>query len=724
MTQESLCAQSLVPGTRLCWAVIVSAMCLLLLGRPNGPAAADEISSERAAAAQMVVAGRVLDTGGKPVADCQVATLVWQYRRSAKPEGHWPLGWHPGLSPGIRVSATGRTAADGRFSLTGPGHSPALPALGAVIIASAPGHGLTARLIDPVLPPHDVAVRLEPERVVRGRLVDAAGRPAAGVEIRIHSPSLRQDSQSSQKKDVEPGERKRAKLRPTVATILGNIANYMPPEGPFWPKPVVTDEQGRFLILGLGPGKATLVAEGGSVAPNRFAVEMVEPPGTEHVTLTLTSAPLVEGRVTEEGSGKPVPGARLTFGTGVESRTNKEGRYAARPFPGKSFRVVVHPPEGSQYLVTQVQADMAQKDRQELNLSLPVGVVVRGRVTEAGTGRPVAGARVQYRQRNANNPLLRKGAAMLPYINTLFLEEGYSRLLVSTLDAAISGPDGGFQLAVAPGPGHLFVLGPTSDYLHVETSLRELEGGKPGAFRYYPNAIIPLDLKPGERASEVKAELRRGVTIRGRVVGPDGKPAKRFMVLCRSYIPSGWHQWNNSGQNDLDCRDGRFELPGCDPDKPVTAYFFDEENKLGATADLSAKRGDGPEPVVQLQPCGRAVIRCVDLDGKPLAGYGNVVCFQFDPGTHEPPNTASADRPLEGNWFIWWFYKADAVGRATISNLIPGATYHIISQGGKGPWGSFEPYTLTEFTVKSGETRELRLVDWRVDDKPLPVEKK
>ncbi len=167
----------------------------------------------------------------------------------------------------------------------------------------------------------------------------------------------------------------------------------------------------------------------------------------------------------------------------------------------------------------------------ESDIALERGVLVRGRVTESPSGKPVAGALVLYRQRVANNPD--------PASTTSACLTGAAATIIVSRPSA--GSDGVFQIAVPPGPGHLLVFGPTHDYVHVETSAGELEHGHPGRLRYYPDALIALDLKPGTETHDVTATLRRGVTLRARVQLPSGKPAEKFIALSRSYIPNGVH---------------------------------------------------------------------------------------------------------------------------------------------------------------------------------------
>ena len=83
--------------------------------------------------------------------------------------------------------------------------------------------------------------------------------------------------------------------------------------------------------------------------------------------------------------------------------------------------------------------------------------------------------------------------------------------------------DGSFQIAVPPGKGHLLVFGPTGDYVLAEIGRNTLDSDRPGGWRYRVHAIIPYEVKADDPPREVAAVLRPGVTIKGRVEGPDGQ---------------------------------------------------------------------------------------------------------------------------------------------------------------------------------------------------------
>src|SRR5262249_24051925 len=154
-------------------------------------------------------------------------------------------------------------------------------------------------------------------------------------------------------------------------------------------------------------------------------------------------------------------------------------------------------------------------------------VLIRGTLTDAATGKPIAGAVAR---------------AVVPNPQSYHPHAPQAR----------TGDDGTIALAVPPGlHSKVLVQGPNNDYVAVETTSGELSGGKRFGYRSYPDAVIPFKAKAG--ADPLTAKLRRGVTIRGKLLGPGDKPVAYAMMAC-------WHH-----QVKVPVRDGRFEVRGCDP---------------------------------------------------------------------------------------------------------------------------------------------------------------
>ena len=146
---------------------------------------------------------------------------------------------------------------------------------------------------------------------------------------------------------------------------------------------------------------------------------------------------------------------------------------------------------------------------QEVDVTLPRGVLVKGKVVESPSGRAVAGAILEYRPRQAGNPNFQKEAVAG--------RGGYE-------PTAVSGPDGSFRLGVLPGPGHLLVKAPTPHYIAVETSQGQIETGVPGGPRLYPDGLLAVDAPAGAEV-EATVTLRRGRSLRGRSHRP-GRTAR------------------------------------------------------------------------------------------------------------------------------------------------------------------------------------------------------
>ena len=326
---------------------------------------------------------------------------------------------------------------------------------------------------------------------------------------------------------------------------------------------------------------------------------------------------------------------------------------------------------------------------------------LRGRVVEAGSGRPVPGARVEYRPRFADNRFLHWGESGA-------VTDWWSQV-------ARSGPDGTFQYTVLPGRGWLVVKGPGAEYIHTEITARQLECGKRGGMPYFFDAIIPLDLQPAGGLEEVTATLRRGVTLTGRVLARDGRPAASALLLSPTYIPSG-----STLQGDtLPMRNGRYELPGCDPEKSVPVLFFDPQKLEGAFEELLGPRGTRESGTVHLEPCGTATVKFRGADGKPASPRNLLLDIVLRPGAaiqesidqeREPYLTVPAQR-LGGYQYISLDLGA---GTATFSNLIPRATYLVQLDSGQG----FVP--RTSFAVQPGENRKLPDIILKPQGSQLP----
>jgi len=192
--------------------------------------------------------------------------------------------------------------------------------------------------------------------------------------------------------------------------------------------------------------------------------------------------------------------------------------------------------------------------------------------------------------------------------------------------------------------------------------------------------------------------LKRGVTVRGRVTAPDGTPVTRAFAFGRSYVLPGKfgpRPFNSRAPRIL-VHDGRFEIPGCDPEKPYTFYFLDTEHQLGATVQLSGKSAQDGPVTVALQKCGAAKVRCMDREGKPIANLeARVLMLIITPGTDEPArDQVMSDRSYQDSLDPdrQSDLRTDPDGRVMFVSLIPGAHYRFYGH---------------EFTAEAGKTLDL-----------------
>jgi hypothetical protein len=214
--------------------------------------------------------------------------------------------------------------------------------------------------------------------------------------------------------------------------------------------------------------------------------------------------------------------------------------------------------------------------------------------------------------------------------------------------------------------------------------------------------VLALDTTHGADVRELRVALRRGVSISGRVIGPDGEPIARGALLCRVQTCP---QEPTEGQPQL-FWDGRFTVRGCLPGRVYPLLFLDARRRLGAQLELTAPT-DNTKPIeVRLQPCGSAEVRFVDARGRPVAGYQPFLYVMVPSDRLDDEDSVESDpaEMHELDEFDPDHYRdgprTDAEGRVILPNLIPGVRYrmsHYLNAGG----------TWREFEVEAGQTLSL-----------------
>jgi RNA polymerase sigma factor (sigma-70 family) len=633
---------------------------------PKGPKlaarsrAADNPNDRVPPAGKMFVVGRVLDPDGKEMSGVPIEILgrPKEALLRAKPdrERHRVLGRGVSDDNGRFRLESERTRAERYFEV--------------YALASAPGFGLGWAQLNADAGEPAAELRLQREQVVRGKLFDVNGRPVPAVEVRVRSVG-----------------------RPSkVGTFDGvNLGVAPQPHGlRNWPPPVTTDDDGRFTLKGIGRDLSVVLA----VHDDRFAAQSMRiqtdnPGASKELSVALQPATIVEGLAVGSDTGQPIADVGIEL-SGVRVRTNKQGRYLANVPPVAGYRLEAFPPEGQPYLAIRQDVKFAKGTvKLTKDVMLPRGALLHGKVTEQGTGRPLAGASVQWLAARSPTGVI----------------EGYQAVVTSN-------DEGNYQIAVPPGKGYLFVYGPTSDFLLETIGSRMIYEGKPGGERNYAHDIIPYEVKNADPSLELNAELRPGKIVKGRLVGPDGQTVDKAEIVALLHFNYFHVNWR--GDLTIHAGDGAFELHGLDSDKPTRVSFLDADHQWGTTIELSGNQA-GEDITVRLVPCGQAKARFVRPDGKPIA---NIFPHLEILGSTGPPSrtrNAEAREKLAADAanivnldrkHYWNGPRTDAEGRITLPDLIPGAAYRItdfstVNDENKGE------QIRKDFTVKPGEALDL-----------------
>ncbi len=552
----------------------------------------------------------------------------------------------------LTLLGQGRSDGEGRYRLDAP-RTKSDRVFQVSAVAAAPGYGLGWAVLNPDAEEPAAEIRLLPEQTYRIRLVDVNGSPAKGVEVQVGSIG-----------------RRTAEGRFDGVATSGN-----PPDGMLtWPRPVTTDDQGRIALTGLGRGPG--IAINLSIVDPRHALQSLQidaaRPGDQEVTLALQPATTIEGRVLAADTGLPVPNAVVSVGAGRgQSRgfrvsrvhADDRGRFTASSSPGEYFQLHAYAPEGQPYLIPQVEFNWTKGAvKKTVDIGAPPWRP-DPRQGHRGRHEPPAGRldRLLHRHR-APQQRDRHGLADQrgQQAGRLVRDRGRAR-----------------QGAPAR--------------LRAERRLRRRRGRLPHA-RRRPARRLAV---PGPRRHPLRGQGRRpaardlggaapGATIRGRVEGPDGQTVTAASIITTLHAEPTRPAW--MGNNQVKVSDGRFELHGLDPEKPARISVYDPEHEWGTTLEVSGKQS-GEDLTIRLQPCGRAKMRFVGPDGRPIVKPPAIVEFVATPGPSLYSRRKPADQnalPADADFLANVDRKhhrddpvADAEGRFTLVALIPGAIYRI-----------------------------------------------
>jgi hypothetical protein len=369
------------------------------------------------------------------------------------------------------------------------------------------------------------------------------------------------------------------------------------------------------------------------------------------------------------------------------------GHFRISSHSGKFFYLSVYPPHDEPYLIVDKRIELATSMAPpRMEIALPRGVLVRGKIIDADSGEPVSGAVVQYDEHSQN--------AYAP-----------ERIMPGWAPHSVeieSDENGAFQIIAPPGRGTIFVQGPKNRYVRRMIERRQLDEGATKRVRLYTCAFAPLDLTLENEPAEFEIAIPSGVTVRGQTVGPDDRPTDDVLMLSRLFVSSYSTRFERGCVTTA--KGGAFQIHGLDQETPIPVYFLDPKNELGAVVEISGKSAADEPLIVRLKPCGKAVARFVDMTGKPRVQYEPWLHIVVTPGPFigndkRAKSDLCADEDFVGNFDREHYpiggIVVDGEGRCTFPALIPGATYRLLIFRSPGEWDE------KDFAVKSGETLQL-----------------
>ncbi len=535
-----------------------------------------------------IVDGRVVDIQKRACSKAKVALIAELHTMDS-----------PTIPP--RLIAEGNSDANGNFRLT----SPSLEWYQCrflTLVIQAEGRATFVKSLKVHIKQQSLGeLVMIPSRSVKGKLLNPQGQPASGVKLDIASFSCPETAR------YKPGQSNPAA----------------------WPASVVTTAQGEFSLSFLPMDTSASVVLSTSdkrLSPAPLFVKLDAK--ASDFKLTCEAGNEVRGQVVCQDSGKPLSNTWINVvslpsgssrgadqqSQGCPTRTDNEGKFAVNCRSGKFITVYVYPAAGLPYPAWMEQKPMPEDVKENpLQIQVPRGVLVRGRVVEEATGKGVFGAGVEYLAHfDEHNPKYPRWSN--PNVGNDVAHQVY---WATERHRELTDESGDFQIAVLPGKGHLMVKAPTDEYESQERSRGELFRGKPYMSFYCMEGLQAIDPMPGDEPLQTTLSLRLGRKVSGSLLSSNKEPVQQALLLSPTYSPL----WINSPYFRPRPVQTEWQVRGVVAGKPTPISFFDLDHECGATIDINAIKDDDQQQTVQLTPCGTAKAKLVDQENKPFEHF-------------------------------------------------------------------------------------------------------
>jgi protocatechuate 3,4-dioxygenase beta subunit len=496
--------------------------------------------------------GTALDANGAPVADAEVTLLSWQADDAT-------------AEMDLKVLARSTSNAQGAFAVSAEIN----PQADAVVVARKKGLGFSWVCI---AHPRGAAVTLRLGKIasLEGIVVDEANAPVAGAVVRCE---------------------------PHVQGLTD--VTFLPAAAPLDWLRATTDKDGRFRLDDLparsrvqlevsAPGKATIKTVDDCY--NNWWASCPFAAGDGNVRVVMAAEAVIDGKVVEKGTGKPVAGARVFAGEPVVASplpvfTGKDGTFRIGGLTDGTHTVSIVERKDQLPDWVAVSREVVTRAGKTASAILEVsrGGLLEVTVSDAESNKPIAGVEVTPSRHEGEGT-----AAALPTDR---------RDVKSTAAAQVDSPISG----ISDGAGIARLRLPPGQYDSVS-------GGK----------LMEYDQESVEFDEPIKVE--DGKVTRAQI--PLSKPLGHFLGVVRD--PNGrpvpgavinGPSFPGHGDRTLTDSQGKYELDEASSGENLTILVRDEARNLAAVATLN----DPNERVdVALEPAKTIRGQIVDEAGKPV----------------------------------------------------------------------------------------------------------